>query len=289
MSECKERVANTAPPSGLADALWCVGLVQGARVAAPEVRAVRTASRGPGTVERWPADKTYHLSMLGRDLRRCILPEELIGLDALLFRLIDFATPAPYAPGEVPRSATVEPLERKVLAELLGGVSLATVSNKLMKLERLGLIERRYGPWNQGGITVTLYVHKIYGLIDGRGYALPPKPWSGAKSQAAEVARLSSLLEEFKTAALEIVPSAQEGFYRLDEDEECGVCGYVGPLVDSRHGESGDFDTLGQWHGPACPVCVAAGNVPHACDRTALERLWDTMARLVMLAEGVAP
>lgn len=166
MSECKGQVANTAPPSGLADALWCVGLVR--------------ASGADGRTAR------------------------------------DEAT-----------------------------VKRITTVNDDTKAEEVA-------------------------------------------SLRAEVARLSSLLEEFKTAALEIVPSAQEGFYRLDEDEECGVCGYVGPLVDSRHGESGDFDTLGQWHGPACPVCVAAGNVPHACDRTALERLWDTMARLVMLAEGAS-
>lgn len=288
MSECKGQASNTAPPSGLADALWRVGLVQGARVAAPEVRAVRTASRGPGTVERWPADKTYHLSMLGRDLRRCILPEELIGLDALLFRLIDFATPAPYAPGEVPRSATVEPLERKVLAELLGGVSLTTVSNKLRKLESLGLIERLYGPWNQGGITVTLHVHKIYGLIDGRGYALPPKPWSGARSQAAEVARLKSLLEKFKTTAMEIIPSSQEGFDRLDDEEECNDCGYEGALVDNAHGESGDFGALGQGDGPACPICVATANTLGACEVHAFERIYDTLGRLVMLAEGAS-
>jgi len=107
-------------------------------------------------------------------------------------------------------------------------------------------------------------------------------------SLRAEVARLSSLVEKFRAAAMEIIPSSQEGFDRLDEDEECDVCGYVGAFVDSSHGEPGDFGDLGQGDGPACPICVATAHAPGAREVHAFERIYDTLGRLVMLAEGAS-
>ena len=107
-------------------------------------------------------------------------------------------------------------------------------------------------------------------------------------SLRAEVTRLSSLVKKFKSTAVEIIPSSWEGFCRLGEGRECGVCGYVGRRVDSSHGESGDFGALGQGDGPACPVCVATANTPGACEAHAFDRIYDTMARLVMLAEGAS-
>ncbi len=107
-------------------------------------------------------------------------------------------------------------------------------------------------------------------------------------SLRAEVNRLSALVEKFKTTTMEIVPSPQEGFDRLDNEEECNDCGYEGAFVDSSHGESGDFGALGQGDGPACPICVATAHTPGACEVHAFERIYDTLGRLVMLAEGAS-
>ena len=182
MSECKGQTANTAPPSGLADALRCVGLVQ-----ASEAEG-RTACDG----------------------------------------------------------AIVEGI-----ATAIGFIDRAEIA-----LEQIADVNARQA--------------------------------EEIASLRAEVNRLSALVEKFKTTTMEIVPSSQEGFDRLDDEEECNDCGYVGARVDGSRGESGDFGALGQGDGPACPICVATANTPGACEAHAFERIYDTLGRLVMLAEGAS-